>query len=179
MYTDQKYQCVSLLPFQGTTSKKGGTLTDLPSDQWQSTLLLPLRLCWPDFSAFQTVYVFVEVPYPLLHRDFVVVSDGVFSEEVKLNHVFLAIQFRMQLDMFYSQRAAAHGVSCLSFFFFISSSQSKLHLHQDKWGKHFGLSQSWIDTRNFQTWVYKSGVPTVEEREICFWRDKTKFSETP
>lgn len=70
-----------------------------------------------------------EVPYPLLNRDFVVVSDGIFSEEVKLNHVFLAIQFRMQLDVFYSQGAAAHGVSCLSFFFFITSSQGKLHLH--------------------------------------------------
>lgn len=87
------------------------------------------------------MYVFVEMPYPLLNRDFVVVSDGVFSEEVELNHVFLAIQFRMQLDMFYSQRAAAHSVSCLSFFFFITSSQGKLHLYQDKRGKHFKPSQ--------------------------------------
>ena len=72
--------------------------------------------------------MFEEIPYPLLNRDFVVVSDGVLPEEVKLNHVFLAIQLRMQLDMFYSQRAAAHGVSCLPFFFFIISSQGKLHL---------------------------------------------------
>lgn len=78
----------------------------------------------------------MEEPYPLLNGDFVVVSDGVFPEEVKLNHVFLAIQFRMQLDMFYSERAAAHRVSCLSFFFFITSSQGKLHLYRDKKGRH-------------------------------------------
>lgn len=70
--------------------------------------------------------VLVEVPYPLLHRDLVVVSDGILPEEVELNHVFLPIQLRMQLDVLYSQRAAAHSVSCLSFFFFITSSQGKL-----------------------------------------------------
>lgn len=92
----------------------------------------------------------VEVPYPLLHRDFVVVSDGVLPQEVKLDHVFLPVQLRVQLDVLYSERAAAHGVSCLSFLFFITSSQGKLCLYQDKRGKEFKLSPEQRDAANLQ-----------------------------
>lgn len=141
--------------FHGTANKEDVTLTDLflgsVSEHWQSNVFMPSKVCWPHPCAVQSVYVLVEVPYPLLHRDFVVVSDGVLPEEVELNHVFLPIQFRMQLDVLYSQRAAAHGVSCLSFFFFITSSQGKLHSYQDKRGKEFKLSPEYRDAANLQT----------------------------
>lgn len=60
--------------------------------------------------------------YPFLNRDLVVVSDGVFTKEVKLYHIFLAIQFWMQINMFHTEGAAAYCVRCLSFFFLITSS---------------------------------------------------------
>lgn len=111
--------------------------------------------------------------YPLLNRDFVVVSDGVFPEEVKLNHVFLTIQLRMQLDMFYSQRAAAHSVSCFSFFFLITSSQGKLCLFQDKKGKHFKPSQLTRCWKPSNTDL-ESAVSIGEEKgRKCIGRGKT------
>lgn len=64
--------------------------------------------------------------YPLLHRDFVVVADGVFTQEVKLHHILLAIVLWIELDVFNSQRAAAHGVGSLSFLLLITRSQSQL-----------------------------------------------------
>ncbi len=65
-------------------------------------------------------------PYPLLHRDFVVVADGVFTQKVKLHHILLAIVLRVEFDVFHSQRAAAHGVRSLSFLFLVTRSQSQL-----------------------------------------------------
>lgn len=64
--------------------------------------------------------------YPFLHRDFVVVADGVFTQEVKLHHVLLTIVLWVEFDVFDSQRAAAHGVRSLSFLLLITRSQSQL-----------------------------------------------------
>lgn len=64
--------------------------------------------------------------YPFLHRDFVVVADGVFTQEVKLYHILLAIILWIEFDVFNSQRAAAHGVGSLSFLLLITRSQSQL-----------------------------------------------------
>lgn len=66
------------------------------------------------------------LPYPFLHRDFVVVADGVFTQEVKLHHILLAIILWIQFDVFNSQRAAAHSVRSLSFLLLIARSQSQL-----------------------------------------------------
>lgn len=64
--------------------------------------------------------------YSFLNRDFVIVSDWVLPKEVKLDHIFLAIQLRVQIDMLHAQRAATHSVCCFSFLFLIACSQSKL-----------------------------------------------------
>lgn len=64
--------------------------------------------------------------YPLLHRDFVVVADGVFTQEVKLHHVLLAVDLRVQFDVFHPQRAAAHRVGGLALLLLVTCSQSQL-----------------------------------------------------
>lgn len=65
-------------------------------------------------------------PYPLLHGDFVVVADGVFPQEVKLYHVLLSVNLRVQLDVLHPERAAAHGVGGLSLLLLVTCSQSQL-----------------------------------------------------
>lgn len=65
-------------------------------------------------------------PYPLLHRDFVVVADGVFTQEVKLHHELLSIVLWVKFDVLDSQRAAAHGVGRLSFLLLVTRSQRQL-----------------------------------------------------
>lgn len=42
-------------------------------------------------------------PYPFLHRDSVVVADGVFTQEVELHHVLLTFIFWVEFQMFHSQ----------------------------------------------------------------------------
>lgn len=64
--------------------------------------------------------------YPFLHRDFVVVADGVFTQEVKLHHVLLTVDLRVQFDVFHPQRAAAHGVGGLALLLLVTCSQSQL-----------------------------------------------------
>lgn len=64
--------------------------------------------------------------HPFLHRDFVVVADGVFTQEVELHHILLAIILWIEFDVFHSQRAAAHRVGSLSFLLLITRSQSQL-----------------------------------------------------
>lgn len=66
------------------------------------------------------------IAYPFLHRNFVVVSDGVFTQEVKLHHIFLTIILWVQFDVFNPQRTAAHSVSGLSFLLLITRSKSQL-----------------------------------------------------
>lgn len=60
--------------------------------------------------------------YSLLHGHFVVVADGVFSQEVELHHVLLAVFFRVQLDVLHSERAAAHCVCRLAFLLLVARS---------------------------------------------------------
>lgn len=64
--------------------------------------------------------------YPLLHRDFVVVADRVFTQEVKLHHELLTVDLRVQFDVFHPQRAAAHGVGGLALLLLVTCSQSQL-----------------------------------------------------
>lgn len=65
--------------------------------------------------------------YPLLHGNLVVVTDGVFAQEVKLHHVLLVIHLGVQFDVLHSQRAAAHRVCSLTFLLFVTCPQRKLH----------------------------------------------------
>lgn len=71
-------------------------------------------------------------PYPLLYRDFVVVADGVFTQEVKLHHILLTIVLWIEFDVFNSERATAHSVRSLPFLLLITRSQSQLeHIRTD------------------------------------------------
>ena len=65
-------------------------------------------------------------PYPFLHRDLVVVADGVFTQEVKLHHKLLAVLLGVQVDVLHAQRAAAHRVCSLPLLFLVTRSQSQL-----------------------------------------------------
>ena len=65
-------------------------------------------------------------PYPLLHRDLVVVADGVFTQEVKLHHKLLAILLGVQVDVLHTQRAAAHRVCRLPLLLLVTCPQSQL-----------------------------------------------------
>lgn len=67
--------------------------------------------------------------YPLLHRDLVVVADGVFSQEVKLYHILLVVHFGVQFDVLHPERATADSVCCLAFLFLVTRPQRQL---QDK-----------------------------------------------
>lgn len=40
--------------------------------------------------------------YPFLHRDFVVVADGVLTKEVKLHHKLLTVVLRVEFDVLHS-----------------------------------------------------------------------------
>lgn len=72
--------------------------------------------------------------YPLLHRDLVVVADGVFSQEVKLHHILLLIHFGVQFDVLHPERATADRVRCLAFLFFITCPQCQLQEKQHTLG---------------------------------------------
>lgn len=39
-------------------------------------------------------------PHPFLHWDFVVVTNGVFTQEVELHHILLTIILWIQFDVF-------------------------------------------------------------------------------
>ena len=64
--------------------------------------------------------------YSLLHGDFVIVSDWVLSQEVKLHHILLTIQLWVQIDVLHTKRAATYSVRCFSFLLLVACSQSKL-----------------------------------------------------
>ena len=66
------------------------------------------------------------VTHSFLNGDFVIVSDWVLSQEVKLHHVFLTVQLWVQIDVLHTKRAAAHSVRCFSFLLLSACSQSKL-----------------------------------------------------
>ena len=66
------------------------------------------------------------VTHSFLNGNFVIVSDWVLSQEVKLHHVFLTVQLWVQIDVLHTKRAAAHSVRCFSFLLLIACSQSKL-----------------------------------------------------
>lgn len=88
--------------------------------------------------------------YSFLNRDFVVVSDRVLPKEVKLDHIFLAIQLWVQIDMLHAQWAATHSVCCFSFLFLIACSQSKLS-QEEKVREDIKISmneETWISTRS-------------------------------
>ena len=65
-------------------------------------------------------------PYPLLHRDLVVVADGVFTQEVELHHKLLPVLLGVQVDVLHTQRAAAHRVRRLPLLLLVTRSQSQL-----------------------------------------------------
>lgn len=60
--------------------------------------------------------------YSFLNGDFVIVSDWVLSQEVKLYHVFLTIQLWVQIDVLHTKWAATHSVRCFSFLLLIACS---------------------------------------------------------
>lgn len=64
--------------------------------------------------------------HPLLHRDLVVVADGVFSQEVELHHILLTVHLRVQINVLHPQRAAAHSVRTLPLLLLITCPQSQL-----------------------------------------------------
>lgn len=68
-----------------------------------------------------------QVSHPLLHRDLVVVADGVFSQEVELHHVLLPVHLKVQVNVLHPQRAAAHRVCTLPLLLLITCPQSQLH----------------------------------------------------
>lgn len=68
----------------------------------------------------------VRASHPLLHRDLVVVADGVFSQEVELHHELLTIHLRVQADVLHPQRAAAHRVRALALLLLVTCPQSQL-----------------------------------------------------
>merc|ERR1719186_918458 len=61
----------------------------------------------------------------LFHRDSVMVSDGIFTKEVKFHHEFLAIQFFMQRHVLNSEGTATNRIS-LIFVLLITSPECKL-----------------------------------------------------
>lgn len=67
-----------------------------------------------------------KLPYLLDDRDFVIVANGVFTQEVKFHYTLVNVRLLMEGDMFNTQGAAAHCVCCLSLFFLITSSQGQL-----------------------------------------------------
>lgn len=82
----------------------------------------------------------VRASHPLLHRDLVVVADGVFSQEVELHHELLTIHLRVQADVLHPQRAAAHRVRALALLLLVTCPQSQL---RGGWGidKELNVSQ--------------------------------------
>lgn len=64
--------------------------------------------------------------HPFLYWNFVVVTDGVFTQEVKLHDVLLTFIFWIKVDVFNSQRAAADCVCSLPLLLLITRSQSQL-----------------------------------------------------
>lgn len=58
----------------------------------------------------------------------VVVTDGVFTQEVELNHELAAVQLLVQGDVLDSQRAAAHRVCRFALLLLIASPQCKLYV---------------------------------------------------
>ena len=66
----------------------------------------------------------------LFNWDGVVVSDGIFTQEVKHNHIVLAILLLVQTDVLHTQGATAHSVRSLFTVLLIASSQGKLRRTQ-------------------------------------------------
>lgn len=64
-------------------------------------------------------------------RNLVVVTNAVFTQEVKFHHTFVAIQLLMQSDVLNTKRAATHRVRRLSLLFLIASSQGQLFGSED------------------------------------------------
>lgn len=64
--------------------------------------------------------------HKLFHRHAVIIADGILPQEVQLHNMLLAIHLSVQPDMLHTERAAAHGVSCLPLFLLISCSQCQL-----------------------------------------------------
>lgn len=64
--------------------------------------------------------------YLLDDGNFVVVTNGVFTQEVKFHNTLAAVEFVVEGDVFNTQGAAAHRVCCLALFLLITSSQGQL-----------------------------------------------------
>lgn len=64
--------------------------------------------------------------YLLDDRNFVVVTNGVFTQEVKFHNALAAVEFVVESDVFNAQGAAAHRVCRFALFLLITSSQSQL-----------------------------------------------------
>lgn len=64
--------------------------------------------------------------YLLDDGNFVVVTNGVFTQEVKFHNALAGVEFGVEGDVFDTQGAAAHRVCCLSLFLLITSSQGQL-----------------------------------------------------
>lgn len=64
--------------------------------------------------------------YLLDDRNFVVVTNGVFTQEIKFHNALAAVEFVVESDVFNTQGAAAHRVCRLALFLLITSSQGQL-----------------------------------------------------
>lgn len=81
---------------------------------------------WLDSNEYEERMIFL---YLLDDGNFVVVTDGVFAQEVKFHNTFAAVEFVVEGDVFNAQGAAAHRVCCLALFLLITSSQGQLQDH--------------------------------------------------
>lgn len=60
-----------------------------------------------------------------LNRHFIIVADGIFTQEVKHHNIFLAVLLFVEGDVLHTQGAAAHGV-CLVLILLITCPESQL-----------------------------------------------------
>lgn len=78
---------------------------------------------WLDSNEYEEQMMFL---YLLDDRNFVVVANGVFTQEVKFHNTLTDVEFVVEGDVFNTQGAAAHCVCRLALFLLITSSQGQL-----------------------------------------------------
>lgn len=78
---------------------------------------------WWDSNDYEEWRIFL---YLLDDRNFVVVTNGVFTQEVKFHNALAAVELVVQSDVLDAQGAAAHRVCRLALFLLITGSQGQL-----------------------------------------------------
>lgn len=78
---------------------------------------------WLDSNEYEEQMMFL---YLLDDGNFVVVANGVFTQEVKFHNALTDVEFVVEGDVFNTQGAAAHRVCRLALFLLITSSQGQL-----------------------------------------------------